>query len=151
MFLKSCSSYDCTKVDNTPCGTLCEQAKNLVEKLLEHPDDWICILENEKCIDCSNFLQNVFKDDKLRISVTKQLITYSRLDCDFISDCYQSIHLKTTIIPGNLSDTKVYVISVNRCDHEIYDSNDNPQQHELHIEFKIINENQWELFYFGSP
>jgi len=30
-----------------PCGTQKEQAEKLVNKLLQYPDDLVCILENE--------------------------------------------------------------------------------------------------------
>jgi hypothetical protein len=146
----SCSTYDCTKVDIKPCGTLCEQAKNLVNKLLEHPDAWICILENEKCINCQNYLQLVYQDNHWRESDSYILTEYSKYNCKIISECYQQVLPNIKTKPEIPEGTIVYVLTVAHCDIREVDSGACEHPMELEVWFKIVNENQWELYWFWT-
>ena len=117
--LSACSIFNCSHEDNLPCGTPQEQAERLVNKLLKYPDDWICILEHEKCIDCSYYLNKISEYKDIKISNYRTLKSYHKFECK-IHNVYEGILPKMETIPPITEVTRVLTVEVQEClPHEL--------------------------------
>ena len=91
-----------------PCGTICEQAQNLVKKLIDNPGDIIEILEDEKCVDCTKML-NYLKEKERRIDVFEALLQeHNDWDCT-LSDCSYLIFSGKDAISLGIANCPNYV------------------------------------------
>jgi len=149
--LSSCSYFNCSHKDEMPCGIECEQAQNLVTKLLKYPDDWICILENESCIDCSYYLEMVSKYKNAYFSNTTTLEGLHDQECEIIGTCYKETIPKLQTIPPITEETKVLTVRVSNCLPEPYDpgmSGGGPLT--AYFSFKIFKSGKLQLFHIRT-
>jgi hypothetical protein len=148
--LSSCSYFNCSQKDERPCGTVCEQTQNLVSKLLKYHDDWICILENETCIDCSYYLETVSKYKNVYITNSRTLELFDEQECKIIGTCYKQTIPKMETIPPITEDTKVLTIRVSNCLPLPYDpgvSGGGPLT--AYFYFRIMNDGKLQFFKIG--
>lgn len=156
--LISCKSPYCTEIDQTPCIPcngipcidLCGQAERLVQKLLEYPDDWICILENEKCIDCSYYLQSYYKmSEGNRKFYDRVFKAYANSNCK-ITRCVRIPRNKLSN-PQKETELGIIIIYVSECHPCILNPWALDYPFEYYFEFNIINEQKLELISLGPP
>ena len=147
--LSSCSYFNCSHKDEMPCGTECEQAQNFVTKLLKYPDDWICILENEKCIDCSYYLEKVSKYKNVYITNARTLELFDEQECKIIGTCYKQTIPKMETIPPITEDTKVLTVRVSHCLPLPYDPMESGGPLTAYFYFRIMNDGKLQFFKIG--
>jgi hypothetical protein len=141
--VNACTYYDCTVDDNTPCGTQCEQAKRFVEKLIEHPSAWECIMENEKCIDCTAFLERVRKDKSDIKYYTKTIQKFSDFECKIMYFCH--IQVSGKFYYPELQGKTVLSVQLDDCYQPEFDPSESPDIIKFGVNFFINMNKKLEL------